>query len=487
MGIQINGQTDIISAAKGSFDLAGANITGTTGNINAVGIVTATGFVGNITGNINATGVSTIATLNITQSNPTRLNVTGISTFTTGPVLIGSGTSTGTASQPLQVTGGAYVSGDTGIGVTNPDVLFHLNGTNAYPASSGSTPTGYLGLRRKAQGGTHGLYVGVAPASPWGSWLQSQDANNLATNYPLLLNPNGGNIGIGSATPGFQLTVDQGTTDGNLFYLKNEELGLLTGVWGTGSTYPREVTLNATRVDSGSSPSLRLAGQGGIKFAVDLNTVQGTINSYGEFRIGTAEDNAVSTDRVHTIGSVSIASVQTNLARLIMQERLGNWISFKNGSGTHYGTISLSGSGVSYGSNSDYRLKENVLPLSNSIERVKNLKPVSFNFISSPDVEVDGFLAHEVQEVAPYAVTGEKDGYDISGDVLDSDGKIIKSFVPEPSPEKLEEGQTWVETSREVKIQQLDTGKLVPLLTAALQEALSEIEILKARLDAAGL
>ena len=50
----------------------------------------------------------------------TQLQVTGISTFTNGPVLIGSGTSTGTTSQPLQVTGGAYVSGSVGIGTTNP-------------------------------------------------------------------------------------------------------------------------------------------------------------------------------------------------------------------------------------------------------------------------------------------------------------------------------------------------------------------------------
>ena len=120
-----------------------------------------------------------------------------------------------------------------------------------------------------------------------------------------------------------------------------------------------------------------------------------------------------------------------------------------------------------------------------AIEKVKALKPVTFNFIDRPETIVDGFLAHEVQEIAPYAVTGEKDGYDISGDVLDSDGKVVKQFVPEP--EELEEGQTWVEKSRDVKIQQLDPAKLVPVLTAALQEALTKIETLEARLDAAGL
>ena len=76
--------------------------------------------------NINVTGIATIATLNATGIGVTNftvynsLSVGGISTFTNGPVLIGSGTSTGTASQRLQVTGGTYVSGNLGIGSTNP-------------------------------------------------------------------------------------------------------------------------------------------------------------------------------------------------------------------------------------------------------------------------------------------------------------------------------------------------------------------------------
>ena len=73
--------------------------------------------------------MSTIATLNVTQSNPTRLNVSGVATFANGPVLVGSGSSTGTASQPLQVTGGAYVSGSLGVGVTNPSYKLDVNGT----------------------------------------------------------------------------------------------------------------------------------------------------------------------------------------------------------------------------------------------------------------------------------------------------------------------------------------------------------------------
>jgi len=59
------------------------------------------------------------------------LLVTGISTFSNGPVLIGSGTSTETTSQPLQVTGGAYVSGSVGIGTTNPTAILHISGASS--------------------------------------------------------------------------------------------------------------------------------------------------------------------------------------------------------------------------------------------------------------------------------------------------------------------------------------------------------------------
>ena len=79
-----------------------------------------------VTGTTGAAGIATITlSSNIVG---TSLSITGISTFTNGPVLVGSGTSTGTASQPLQVTGGAYVSGSVGIGTTNPQYKLDVAG-----------------------------------------------------------------------------------------------------------------------------------------------------------------------------------------------------------------------------------------------------------------------------------------------------------------------------------------------------------------------
>ena len=217
------------------------------------------------------------------------------------------------------------------------------------------------------------------------------------------------------------------------------------------------------------------------------NTYAGRITTYGEWRLQTttASDNSVSTDHVHGIGNAALDSVTSNLARLVMQERTGVWISFKNGSGTHYGSIYLSGSNVVYGGTSDYRLKENVAPLAGAITTLKLLKPITYtwNELSKFD-NTDthrGFLAHEVQEIEPDAVTGSKDGMTISGNCVDESGKTTQVNVPEAHKK---EGETWTKTTEVIDIQQLDERKLIPILTAALQEAVTKIETLETKVAA---
>jgi len=125
----------------------------------------------------------------------------------------------------------------------------------------------------------------------------------------------------------------------------------------------------------------------------------------------------------------------------------GTIVSFAyNGSGI--GSVSTNGSLVSYNTGSDYRLKENVVDIADGITRVKQLQPRRFSFIADDTTTVDGFIAHEAQTVVPEAVTGEKDGKEMQG---------------------------------------IDQSKLVPLLTAALQEAITKIETLEQRLSDAGI
>ena len=118
---------------------------------------------------------------------------------------------------------------------------------------------------------------------------------------------------------------------------------------------------------------------------------------------------------------------------------------------TQVGTINVSSSATNYTTSSDYRLKENVVSLIGAIDRVNQLQVHRFNFIADPDKTVDGFLAHEVQTIVPEAITGEKDA-------VDDDGNPI--------------------------YQGIDQSKLVPLLTAAFQEAIGEIKALKDRVTA---
>ena len=76
---------------------------------------------------------------------------------------------------------------------------------------------------------------------------------------------------------------------------------------------------------------------------------------------------------------------------------------------TAVGSVSTTASNTAFNTSSDYRVKENIVPMENAIDRVKELKPSRFNFIVEPNKTVDGFIAHEAQEVVPESVTGEKD------------------------------------------------------------------------------
>lgn len=119
-----------------------------------------------------------------------------------------------------------------------------------------------------------------------------------------------------------------------------------------------------------------------------------------------------------------------------------NW--YKNDN-TYLASVTFSGSTVTYGTGSDYRLKENVQPISNALDKITALKPVAFTWKDDGSYG-ESFIAHELQELYPTAVNGVKDA-------VDSEGKP--------------------------RYQGVDTSKLVAVLTAAIQE-------LKAIVDAQG-
>ena len=175
-----------------------------------------------------------------------------------------------------------------------------------------------------------------------------------------------------------------------------------------------------------------------------------------------------------------INDLDTNNARTMSDVRFER-------NGTEVGFIKINPSSVTYSTTSDYRLKENVIPLTNAIERLNQLQVHRFNFISYPESTVDGFIAHEAQTVVPEAVSGYRDETKDLGDITDASGNIIASAVDNPLPEHLEDGHTWNKTHTIDVHQGIDQSKLVPLLTASLQEAIAKIETLEQRLTDAGL
>ena len=142
---------------------------------------------------------------------------------------------------------------------------------------------------------------------------------------------------------------------------------------------------------------------------------------------------------------------------------------YYNGSVT--GDISTTGSGVSYNTSSDYRLKENVDYTWDATTRLKQLKPARFNFIADDtNTLVDGFIAHEVESIVPEAVNGTKDAmqdeeYVITPAVEDSNGNITKEAVKG--------------TRSVIDPQGIDQSKLVPLLVKTIQELEARITALE--------
>ena len=123
-----------------------------------------------------------------------------------------------------------------------------------------------------------------------------------------------------------------------------------------------------------------------------------------------------------------------------------------NNSGSAIGYIQRSGSNIVYQTSSDYRLKKDVVALPNSIERVKQLRPVAFKWIED-NSDMEGFLAHEAQEICPYAVSGTKD------EVATEDFGDRKKG--------------------DMIVQAIDYGEFTPLLTAAMKELITKVETLE--------
>ena len=241
--------------------------------------------------------------------------------------------------------------------------------------------------------------------------------------------------------------------------------------WGDGSV---------SIAGNSSTELMTFAIAGAEKMRFDNNTQSG-----GSLRIGTTGILGGTPEKVSIQGPIGMTIKTTSYAEwmpLILWNNASTannsstliYVTFSSLGNGNVGSITSVGTTTSYNTSSDYRLKENVDYTWDATTRLKQLKPARFNWISNADRTVDGFLAHEVQDIVPEAITGQKDAmkeeeYEVTPEVLDEDGNVITEAV-------------WG-TRTVPDYQSIDQSKLVPLLTKALQEQQTMIEDLQARIE----
>jgi len=314
--------------------------------------------------------------------------------------------------------------GDVGIGTSSPAAKLHIFSANSVSSRVETSGAGSAASQFK---------------SPSGSTFLGQDATGgyLLTDYsaPLLFYINNteraridtsGNLLVGTTSSSSGFTLQRSGSDTAEIKINQT---------GTGG---RDYRIGSTGSGYGSAGNL-------IFYDATASAERARIDSSGNLLVGTTTALGLVTVARSTASSYNYASNAISN----QPDHMG----FFNG-GTNTGSIQRNGgSGVSYVTTSDYRLKENIVPMTGALTKVTKLKPVTYIW-KLDGSEGQGFIAHELAEVVPDCVAGDKDA-------VNEDGSI--------------------------KPQGIDTSFLVATLTAAIQEQQALITQLTARLDAANL
>jgi len=351
-------------------------------------------------------------------------------------------------------------SGRVGIGVTDPgsyygngnDLVVGGGASHGITIKTGTTHQGIIAFADGTSGGSQ-QYAGYM--------LYDHATNHVqfATGATERLRIDGsGNVGVGYSSPNVLLTLNTTGTNTLVGFRQsgNEEAYIGTSGYSangviTGSSFA-DLNIRA------QNRNINFSVNSGVGMAARFNTSGSLLVGRTTAYHGSPGEVAAFQGDKH--GVVIYQSTNLNYTCLVLRNQYannsgnnvsGNMITFIDQGGTERGKIAINGSSTSYITSSDYRLKENVIALSDGITRVKQLQPKRFNFIVDADTIVDGFLAHEAQTVVPEAITGTKDEVDENGDPV---------------------------------MQGIDQSKLVPLLTAALQEAIAKIETLETKVAA---
>ena len=362
----------------------------------------------------------------------------------------------------LHLSGTAYINTAVGIGTTSPSEKLEVSNTSGGASILIKTST--------TDGGN--LLFGDTDSNGVGRVRYDHSANAMqfyANAAERMRIDSSGNVGIGTTSPSdsynYGKTLDIHGSAGAVTYLRDSDATSNFGfvaydggttnrcvIGGGGTAYLRFISSGAEcgRFDTSGRLLVGLTGASGF------GTLETTsFASDGSCYLARASGNVlVGTTSVPTGGASTGFSISDNGGKQMVTHGVsgtGNtYVNiYKNANGT-VGGIRVSGSSTAYDTSSDYRLKENVVEMTSALDRVNQLQPKRFNFIADADTTVDGFLAHEVQDIVPEAISGEKDAVDDEG-----------------NPE----------------YQGIDQSKLVPLLTKAIQEQQAQIEALQSEIN----
>jgi hypothetical protein len=476
--VQIGGGSGVENAATGIQFFTAANTTTTTGTERMR--IDSAGNVGLGTNSpaqrLHVKGVSGSPAIQVETSNGTNNSTQPVLTVGTDTLtyqaqiaLVREGTSgllgwsfltnaVGSPTERLRITS----AGNVGISTTAPSGALDVS-SGLYAIVMGADSGATTRTDATSKLGRFGAYHYTNAEEPVCLILSSAEATNNVVSI------GGGTSNMNTATQLRFFTAANSTTLTGTERMRITAAGNV--VLGNGETAaaPASTTLLATGASGTDIAGASMTIQGGrgtgtgaggsLIFSTAAAGTTGTtlnaatermrISSGGVVSIGTTNGTPASSNVVGVAASVSgyiSASRDNTSAEFNRIASDGEVVAFLR-AGTKVGSISVTTTATAYNTSSDYRLKESIQPIFGASDRVRQLNPVNFAW-KADGTRTDGFIAHEVQAVAPQAVTGEKDGEEM---------------------------------------QAIDHSKLVPLLTAALQEALTEIALLKARLDAANI
>jgi|TARA_R100001460_G_scaffold1355_1_gene5238 hypothetical protein len=303
-----------------------------------------------------------------------------------------------------------------------------------------------------------------------------------------------GNVGVGIASP---TTTSSSTTAVNIAGgILTENSGTATTNFTFESRFSGSNNLTLGYVGNGSTHTAgQVAAQNNLNLVLATGgSATATMNSSGNMNIGGTPDTTHRLRLTAGTGAARCLNMSSNNAGLCAttnnESGTGAYDIFAftiSGGSTQVGGIVCGAGGTAFNTSSDYRLKENVNYTWDATTRLKQLKPARFNWtLDETDTTVDGFLAHEVEDIVPEAITGAKDATETLENVVRTAGGLVLAegvteaeWIAGKETDQYENDSTWTASLTRDVYQTIDQAKLVPLLVKTIQELEARITTLE--------